>query len=98
LIDYLADALAWAMTEDTVLLLDYQSPWTRYDPGERLKSVTVRGSPAVSECVLQLVYVHPQDAVLCQQYFVSNHTLYLCFESCTISHHVLSLDSQHHVG
>jgi hypothetical protein len=30
MVDYLADAMAWAMAEGRVLLLDYQSPWTRY--------------------------------------------------------------------
>lgn len=31
LMDYLADALAWAISEDRVLLLDYPSSWTRYE-------------------------------------------------------------------
>jgi hypothetical protein len=31
MVDYLADALAWALAEGRVLLLDYQSPWTRYE-------------------------------------------------------------------
>jgi hypothetical protein len=30
MVDYLADAIAWALAEGRVLLLDYQSPWTRY--------------------------------------------------------------------
>jgi hypothetical protein len=29
MVDYLADAMAWALAEARVLLLDYQSPWTR---------------------------------------------------------------------
>jgi hypothetical protein len=29
-VDMLADALAWAMAEDRVLLIDYPTSWTKY--------------------------------------------------------------------
>ncbi|WIA15626.1 hypothetical protein OEZ85_002253 [Tetradesmus obliquus] len=51
MVDYLADALAWAMTEGRVLLLDYQSPWTRGSP----KTYCQGGALALDECYFEPV-------------------------------------------
>uniref|UniRef100_A0A383VK11 Uncharacterized protein n=1 Tax=Tetradesmus obliquus TaxID=3088 RepID=A0A383VK11_TETOB len=51
MVDYLADALAWAMAEGRVLLLDYQSPWTRGSP----RTYCQGGALALDECYFEPV-------------------------------------------
>ncbi|WIA43713.1 hypothetical protein OEZ86_010141 [Tetradesmus obliquus] len=51
MVDYLADALAWAMAEGRVLLLDYESPWTRGSP----RSYCQGGALALDECYFEPV-------------------------------------------